>query len=280
MKMTEPVPEAIAFLRDRYSPFGAQACPACLYVDGVFQRSCKLHEQLEAQNQQIIQLERTLKFARYFTIDDEAIDIYTKKLRDQTEGTPLEALADDCATNVEQLRKERDAARGEVAELQRLLTIKAQASGGSAPLEGAIRTAFGDLYWASTSIPGCVMPIDEMLIRARDRLRHDHEDKCSVTVELLRTARRELAEALSSDTESMQMFRRVRDDRDKAWGDITSLKDKLKLASKRASNLHACLVQLRSIVVAWREPLDGMRQHLLDHVNKRLGGITPPVEES
>lgn len=42
--------DAIEFLRDGWSEFGARPCPACLYVDGKFIRSCKLHQEIERLN--------------------------------------------------------------------------------------------------------------------------------------------------------------------------------------------------------------------------------------
>lgn len=56
-------------------------------------------------------------------------------------------------------------------------------------LQNAVRAAFGDLWWCGG------MPIEEMLIRARHRLRRDHDEKCSVVVELLRQAQLDLAAA-------------------------------------------------------------------------------------
>lgn len=35
---------ALVFLRDEWSPVGAQMCPACVYDDGRFIRRCKVHE--------------------------------------------------------------------------------------------------------------------------------------------------------------------------------------------------------------------------------------------
>lgn len=40
--------EKITFMRSGYSSFGARPCPACHYIDGVFQHRCKLHEQMDA----------------------------------------------------------------------------------------------------------------------------------------------------------------------------------------------------------------------------------------
>lgn len=54
----------------------------------------------------------------------------------------------------------------------------------SANLEQLVRDTFADQWWYSPQ-----MPIDEVLIRARARLRHDHEEKCSVVVENLRQLR-------------------------------------------------------------------------------------------
>ena len=55
-------------------------------------------------------------------------------------------------------------------------------------LEALVRRSLGKQWWYSPQ-----MPIDEVIIRASERLRHDHEEKCSTVVELLRDARAKLA---------------------------------------------------------------------------------------
>ena len=48
--------EAILFLRNEYSSFGARGCPACLYENGKFIKSCKLHQKLAEQAEEIKKL--------------------------------------------------------------------------------------------------------------------------------------------------------------------------------------------------------------------------------
>jgi hypothetical protein len=43
--------EAITFMRDEYSPVGGRGCALCLYENGRFIRSCKLHQVLAAANE-------------------------------------------------------------------------------------------------------------------------------------------------------------------------------------------------------------------------------------
>ena len=43
--------DALMFLRNDWSPFGARSCPACEYREGVFIRACKLHEALAEAEQ-------------------------------------------------------------------------------------------------------------------------------------------------------------------------------------------------------------------------------------
>ena len=44
----EEAEEQLAFMRDRWSPFGGRSCSLCVYEDGVFKRNCKLHEWADA----------------------------------------------------------------------------------------------------------------------------------------------------------------------------------------------------------------------------------------
>jgi hypothetical protein len=39
--------EKLEFIRNKWSPFGARSCPACVYEDGVFKRSCRIHLRLD-----------------------------------------------------------------------------------------------------------------------------------------------------------------------------------------------------------------------------------------
>lgn len=65
-------------------------------------------------------------------------------------------------------------------------------------LQAAVHAAFGDQYWVQARMSGSPpMPLDEVLLRARDRLRHDHDEKCSVVVENMRRLRLELSAAQS-----------------------------------------------------------------------------------
>ena len=59
-------------------------------------------------------------------------------------------------------------------------------------LEQLVRDAFSDQWWYSPQ-----MPLDEVLIRARARLSHDHDEKCSVVVENLRQLRADRGFTLS-----------------------------------------------------------------------------------
>lgn len=36
--------EIIDYMQNRYSPLSGRGCALCVYKDGVFQRSCKLHQ--------------------------------------------------------------------------------------------------------------------------------------------------------------------------------------------------------------------------------------------
>ena len=42
----EVLEENARFMRDDYSLFGARGCRLCVYEDGVFQRSCRLHQEI------------------------------------------------------------------------------------------------------------------------------------------------------------------------------------------------------------------------------------------
>jgi hypothetical protein len=55
-------------------------------------------------------------------------------------------------------------------------------------LEPLVRRWFAKQWWYSAQ-----MSIDEVIIRASERLSHDHEEKCGTVVELLRDARAKLA---------------------------------------------------------------------------------------
>jgi hypothetical protein len=62
---------------------------------------------------QVAARDRTIKHLRYYEIHDDAVRTLTENLTTAAAGTPLEALAADAATNLEQLRKQRDEARAE-----------------------------------------------------------------------------------------------------------------------------------------------------------------------
>lgn len=45
--------ESLDFIRNRWSRWGARPCPACVYVDGKFIRSCKIHEHVDELQKEI-----------------------------------------------------------------------------------------------------------------------------------------------------------------------------------------------------------------------------------
>jgi hypothetical protein len=71
---------AIAFIRDGWSPFGARACPACVYEAGVFVRPCKVHEYADALRAEVARLRAWLE--RVARLDAKAHEILAGHERD------------------------------------------------------------------------------------------------------------------------------------------------------------------------------------------------------
>jgi hypothetical protein len=56
--------EALRFIRDDWSEYGARACPACVYVEGKFIRSCKIHEALDKAQKRVEMLQAEVEMLR------------------------------------------------------------------------------------------------------------------------------------------------------------------------------------------------------------------------
>jgi len=86
----------------------------------------------------------------------------------------------------EVLRHEPEPVREQLRAIEKKLKVQLAefATAEANPHEDLVRKTFADQWWYAPQ-----MPLDEVLLRARSRLRHDHDEKCSVVVENLRQLR-------------------------------------------------------------------------------------------